>query len=103
MLHRAANNAATLAISNGRRVPIAGIFTKRHLLHEGDVVIFSDIAVLAKIRPFVWGHGGFELVDDLVRDEGMAEVELCDVRLWKSESAKSHRRGISGADVGKEQ
>lgn len=50
-------------------------------LHVGDVVEFGYVAVFCHVRAFVLGHGGKEVVDDFVWDEGVAEVEFGDVWL----------------------
>jgi len=50
-------------------------------LHVGDVVELRYIAVFLHVWAFVLRHGGEEVFDDFVGDEGVAEVEFCDVRL----------------------
>ena len=52
-------------------------------LHVGDVVEFGNIAIFLHVWALVLGHGGKKVVDDLVRDERMSEVELCDIWLEK--------------------
>lgn len=59
----------------------------RHLLHEADVVVFRQVAVFLQIRPFVGGHASEEVLDELVGDEGVAEVDFGYVGLG---------RGVSG-------
>ena len=50
-------------------------------LHVSDVVKLGHVPVLLHIRALVFGHRLDEVLDDLVGDEGVAEVEFCDVWL----------------------
>jgi hypothetical protein len=69
-----------VAIDLLNRTPIRALST--HVpLHIGDVVKLGDVAVFLHIWAFVLWHGGEEVFDDFVWDEGVAEVELCDVGL----------------------
>jgi hypothetical protein len=43
-------------------------------LHIGDVVEFGYVAVFLHVGALVRGHGGDEVFDDFVGDEGVAEV-----------------------------
>ena len=52
-------------------------------LHVCDVVEFGNVTVFCHIWAFVLGHGGEEVVDDFIGDEGVAEVEFGDVWLVK--------------------
>ena len=58
-----------------------GGIPQRHLLHETDVVEFRQVAVFLEVGAFVRGHAGKEVFDEVVRDEGVAEVEFGDVGL----------------------
>ena len=66
---------------DGRAVAGGGGGGAHVALHVGDVVELGDVAVFLHVRAFVLGHAGDEVVDDFVGDEGVAEVELCDVWL----------------------
>jgi hypothetical protein len=61
-----------------------GAFGTHIPLHVGDVVEFGDIAILLHVWAFVFGHGGEQVFDDFVWDEGVAEVELCYVWLFSN-------------------
>lgn len=66
-------------------LPIAasvGVGSAHVTLHIGDVVEFGNVAILLHIWAPVLGHGGKKVVNDLVRDEGVSEIELCDVWLY---------------------
>ncbi|GJC90913.1 hypothetical protein ColLi_13751 [Colletotrichum liriopes] len=51
------------------------------LVHERNVVVLRHASVLGRVRAAVRGDDLDELIDDLVGDEGVAEVHLSDVGL----------------------
>ena len=51
------------------------------ILHKADVVEFRQVAVFLQIGSFMWGHAGEKALDEVVGDEGVAEVEFGDVGL----------------------
>lgn len=53
----------------------------RDILHEANVVEFRQMAIFLQIGSFMRGHTGEEAFDEVIRDEGVAEVEFGDVRL----------------------
>lgn len=82
----------------------------RHLLHEADVVVFRQVAVFLQIRPFVGRHAGEEVLDELVGDEGVAEVDFGYVGLggevsggwWKGRGGSGEGGGGQLGKGGKE-
>lgn len=50
-------------------------------LHIGDVVKLRNVAVFLHIWALMFGHGGEQVFNDFVGDEGMSEVEFCDIWL----------------------
>ena len=60
---------------------LSGARATGDILHKADVIEFRQVAVFLQIGSFMWGHAGEEAFDEVVRDEGVAEVELGDVGL----------------------
>lgn len=50
-------------------------------LHVSDVIVLRDIAILLHIRTLVLGHSSDKIIDDFIRNEGVAEVKLCNIWL----------------------
>ena len=71
----------TIALQLGHLLRLLFLLIQRHLLHKADVVVFRQVAVFLQVRAAVGGHGLEEVFDEVVRDEGVAEVELGDVGL----------------------
>ena len=65
------------------------------VLHEADIIVLGQVAVLLQIRPFVCGHALHQVVDYFVRDQRVAQVKLGDVGLTTVLAELSHNmRGM---------
>lgn len=51
------------------------------LLHEADIIELGQVPILLQVRALVRGHRVDEVGDEVVRNEGVAEVEFRDVWL----------------------
>lgn len=52
-----------------------------HGVHERDVVIFGDLAVLLRIGPVVFGHGHQQVINQFIWDQRVSQVQFRDVWL----------------------
>lgn len=65
----------------------------RDVGHKAHIIEFRQVAVLLQIRALVGRHAGEEVFDEVVRDEGVPEVEFGDVGLC------SRQRNVVVAEV----
>ena len=49
--------------------------------HKPHIIEFRQMPVFLQVRALVGRHAGQEVFDEVVRDEGMSEVEFGDVGL----------------------
>jgi hypothetical protein len=54
-----------------------------HFLHEGDVVVSRQVAVLQQVRAIVLGHALDKILDKIVGDKRVPKVEFRDIWLWR--------------------
>ena len=90
---------ARLSVCDRHRVISAIDAAVRDLLHELDVVVFRHVRrVLHLGGAVVRRHRLYQILDKVVGDEGVAKIELRDVRLWGKKTT-----GLANLQVGKEE
>lgn len=59
-----------------------------HLFHEANIIVFGAVTVFLEIGTFVFWHRGEKVFDQVIGNEGVAEVEFGDVRLLRKKEKK---------------
>ena len=76
-VHPPLRTAALLAIRSRAGIQLA----LRHVLHEANIIVLGKMSVFLQIRTSMRWHRGKKVFDQLVRNQGMSEVEFGDVGL----------------------